>query len=429
MPRHEPTAGVRPITPLLRHFVGPHHFHGAASVLPHGGGSLFLDAPTLGGRGGAGKRDYACVTRVFTRAHSFAFALPPRSHWPAGVNTLIGWVFTRLGGGRADANLSGEMTKVIAMKERTDAKKAYLREQLRPSTDGVAVFASAGAGGFFKALQLDAPIPRHRLHVGALPHLYPLARLIDQHPRYVALLADTNSARLFVFGLGKAVAAAEVSGVKVSRTRGGGWSQMRYQRHADNYHMLHAKEVVEALGRVVREEEADQIILAGDEVIIPLLREQLPPSLRDKMINVLRLDIRTSEHEVLKATMESLREHNTQTDAEKVRRLLDEYRAGGLAVVGARDTISALYQGQADELLLSASAREISIDEEAFDGATARGHGVPAQLFSDGNTPHLVAADIIVAHARQTGARVSFVEDTALLAPVGGVGALLRYKL
>jgi peptide chain release factor subunit 1 len=401
-----------------------------------------------------------------------------------------------LGGGRADANLSGEMTKMIAMKERTEAKldhhldelasfesggfpvvslylntqadqhgrdnfdsfvrkefvtlaksfppdtperasferdaeriKAYLREQLRPSTDGVAVFACAGAGGFFKALQLDAPLPRHRLHVGALPHLYPLARLIDQHPRYVALLADTNSARLFVFSLGKAVAAAEVSGVKVSRTRRGGWSQMRYQRHADNYHLLHAKEVAEALGRVVREEEADQIVLAGDEVIIPLLREQLPPPLREKVIDVLRLDIRTPEHEVLKATMESLREHNTQTDAEKVRRLLDEYRAGGLAVVGARDTISALYQGQADELLLSASAREISIDEEAFDGATARGHGVPAQLFSDGNAPHLVAADIIVTHARQTGARVSFVEDTALLAPVGGVGALLRYRL
>jgi hypothetical protein len=76
--------------------------------------------------------------------------------------------------------------------------KAYLREELRPSSNGVAVFACAGAGDYFKALQLDVPFPRHRLHVGQLPHLYPLARLIDQHPRYVALVADTNSARLFV---------------------------------------------------------------------------------------------------------------------------------------------------------------------------------------------------------------------------------------
>ena len=307
--------------------------------------------------------------------------------------------------------------------------KAYLREELRPAANGIAVFAGAGAGGFFKALQLDAPIPRHRLHVGPLPHLYPLARLIDQHPRYVALLADTNSARLFVFGLGRTLTAAEVCGVKVSRTGGGGWSQMRYQRHADNLHLLHAKEVVDVLGRVVREEAADHVVLAGDEVIIPLLREQMPAHLREKVIDVLRLDIRTPEHEVLKATTESLHEHNTQTDAERVRRLLDEYRAGGLAVVGTRDTISALYQGQADELLLSASAREIRFDEEDFDGARAKGHGVPAQLFSGGHEPHLVAADLIVAHARQTGARVTFVEDATLLADVGGVGALLRYRL
>ncbi len=307
--------------------------------------------------------------------------------------------------------------------------KTYLRDDLRPSANGVAVFACAAAGHYFKALQFDAPIPQHRLHVGPLPHLYPLARLIDQHPRYVALLANTNSARLFVFGMGGAVGSAEVSGVKVSRPTGGGWSQMRYQRHANNFHLLHAKEVVEVLGRVVREEGADHVVLAGDEVIIPLLREQLPPRLKEKVVDVLRLDIRTPEHEVLKATMESLREHNTQTDAEKVRRLLDEYRAGGLAVVGARDTLSALYQGQADELLLSASAREIRCEGEEFDGATAKLHGVPAQLFSGDAEPHLVAADLLVAHARQTGAHVTFVEDAALLAGVGGVGALLRYRL
>ena len=100
-----------------------------------------------------------------------------------------------------------------------------------------------------------------------------------------------------------------------------------------------------------------------------------------------------------------------------------------MAVVGARDTLSALYQGQADELLLSASAREIRLDGEEFDGARAKAHGVPAQLISEGHDPHLVAVDLIVAHARQTGARVTFVEDAALLTNVGGVGALLRYRL
>ena len=300
---------------------------------------------------------------------------------------------------------------------------SYLRNEVRPSANGVAVFACAGADVYFKTVQLDAPIPQHRLHISEQPHLYPLARVIDQHPRYAALLADTNAARLFVFDLGKVLSSKEVHHPKVSRTQVGGWSQMRYQRHVDNYYLHHAKEVVEMLDRVVREEAAEQIILAGDEVIVPLLREHLPVHLERKVIDILRLDIRTPEHEVLKKTTEALREHNLQSDAEKVRLLLDDYRAGGLAVVGFRDTARALKQGQVDELLLSASAREILDDAGIFGEAV-----IPTDRSVSSGAPHLLAADLLVTRARNTGARVTFIEDSALLADIGGVGALLRYQ-
>src|SRR5574338_1266344 len=221
---------------------------------------------------------------------------------------------------------------------------------------------------------------------------------MDQYPRYVALLADTNSARLFVFGLGNILGREEVQHEKLSRTQIAGWSQMRYQRHVDNFHLQHAKEVVEVLDRVVREEAVEHIILAGDEVIIPLLREHLPDRLEEKVIDVLRLDIKTPEHEVLKATMEALREHNLHTDAEKVRQLFDEYRAGGLAVVAWKDTVTAIEQGQADEVLLSASAREIRTDEQELDHSGVDQYSSDAPIDTE-------PADLLVTLARQTGAR------------------------
>ncbi len=303
--------------------------------------------------------------------------------------------------------------------------KRYLRDELRPSANGLALFASAGTENFFKAVQLDVPIKRNQMYVCHGPHLYPLARLIDQHPRYIVLVADNNSARLFVFGLGRTLSNQTVSN---GRTQGGGWSEMRYQRHVDNYHQLHAREAVETLERAAREEAAEHIVLAGDEAIMPLIREQLPRHLADKVIDVLRLDIHTSEHEVLNATLASLRAHNIQTDAERVRHLLDEYRAGGLAVVGARDTLTALYQGQVDELLLSASAREIVCDEEKLDLAQSNGDLQATSAFHS-REPHLVTADMMVTRARLSGSKVTFIEDTALLAGVGGCGALLRYRL
>jgi peptide subunit release factor 1 (eRF1) len=181
------------------------------------------------------------------------------------------------------------------------------------------------------------------------------------------------------------------------------------------------------LDRVVREENIEHIVLAGDEVIVPLLREQLPPHLADKVVDILPLDIRTPEHEVLQATLEAMREQDVKDDAAKVKRLMDEYRSGGLAVVGARETLKALEIGQVDELILSAARAEIRSDEEEESALLAAGASAGSSARSELRSTSL--ADELIARAQQTSARVTFIEDPALLADIGGVGAMLRYRL
>jgi peptide subunit release factor 1 (eRF1) len=83
--------------------------------------------------------------------------------------------------------------------------------------------------------------------------------------------------------------------------------------------------------------------------------------------------------------------------------VLGDYRAGGLATAGAEETYEALANGQVDELLLAAPP-------PSADGAST-------------------IADDLVTKARQTSARVRFIEDSTLLADVGGVAASLRYRL
>jgi hypothetical protein len=68
--------------------------------------------------------------------------------------------------------------------------REYLEQQLRKSANGLAIFACA-ARGLFEAVQLDAPLDDHWLFIGPVPHLYPLARLVDQYPKYAALLVNT----------------------------------------------------------------------------------------------------------------------------------------------------------------------------------------------------------------------------------------------
>lgn len=149
----------------------------------------------------------------------------------------------------------------------------YIATELAPSTRGLAVFA-CHAAGLFETFQQDAPFDRHTLSLGDSPHLYPLARLDDEHPRYAAVLADTNLARIVVFELGRSVGGDEVRRDKTRQHRAGGWSQARFQRHIDHQHQQHAKDVVERLGQIVSNDKVDHIVLAvlaGDEVIVPIL--------------------------------------------------------------------------------------------------------------------------------------------------------------
>jgi peptide subunit release factor 1 (eRF1) len=158
-------------------------------------------------------------------------------------------------------------------------------------------------------------------------------------------------------------------------------------------------------------------VLAGEETILPAVREQLPKELAAKVVDVLTLDMKSPEQEIMRASAEALRQHDAKDDAERVEQVLGEYRAGGLAVAGPPDSLEAARNGQVDELLLSAAIRTA----EPATGSPAEDSG------EERLTPEL--AEELVTAARQTGASIRFVEDPALLDPVGGVAASLRYRL
>ena len=295
--------------------------------------------------------------------------------------------------------------------------RTYLSEELPPSANGVAIFACHARDGFFEAVPLDAPIEENRLSVADQPHLYPLARVLDQHPRYAVVVTDSRSARVFVFGRGRVIEKKELESPSMSRTSAGGWSQMRYQRHVENFHLHHAKELVAAIERVVAEERVGAIVLAGEETILPVLRDQLPKEIAAKVVDVLKLDVKSPEQEIMRASAESLREQDAKDDAERVERALGEYRAGDLGVAGPAETLQAARNGQVDELLISASLRTA----DPGTGSTVEEAG------EDRLTPE--TAEELVTAARQTGAFIRFIEDPTLLDPVGGVAATLRYRL
>jgi peptide subunit release factor 1 (eRF1) len=307
--------------------------------------------------------------------------------------------------------------------------QTYLANEINRSANGVAIFSSSGAGDFFEAVQLDAPIEDHWLFIGAVPHVYPLMRLIDQYPRYASVVLDTNQARIFVFGLGTVEKRQEVKGVKTRRTAMGGWSQARYQRHAENFHLHHVKEVVDTLDRVVRKENIQHLIIVGDDVVVPLVREALPAYLAEKVVDVLRLDRRAGEDEIVEATLAALRQKDAETDKERVAQLIDAWQGGGLGVVGPEATMRALQMGQVDELLIAATPDMLKPVQKLPEDAAPEPVAMETTAQGSANDKQLQLSHELVARAQQTGARIRIIEDPELLRDHGGVGAILRFRI
>jgi peptide chain release factor subunit 1 len=187
--------------------------------------------------------------------------------------------------------------------------------------NSIALFACSGAG-LFEPIALEAPVSEHLVHIAFQPHLYPLARLVDAYPRYVVLLADTHVARIVVVSEHAVRHTETIDNPKTKRHKMGGWSQARYQRHVENFHLHHAKEVADVVTRIMRDETIASLIIAGDEVILPLLRDQLPADIQARIVDVLRLDVRTPEPEVLDATLPVMRTRDADADREEVNALL-----------------------------------------------------------------------------------------------------------
>lgn len=297
----------------------------------------------------------------------------------------------------------------------------------RPVAASLAIFACHGAG-LFEVVELGAELQQSKLVVAAKPDLFQLAWMQDRYARYAVVLADSQGARLFVFGLGAVVQEDEVDGESVRRQKNGGWSQSRYQRRRENAIDENIQETVKSLEAVVQDEAVESIILAGDDVMTARFREAMPQHLAELVEDEsVRLDQNSPLHEVLEETLELYRRADVVEDADRASELIHEFRADGLACVGMGDTLDAVLEGRAEEVLMQGPAPKIKVDSISQVGKST----LAAQSSGDGNDTRELGrkvADMLITHAEKTGAEVRFLEKETALSELGGVGAFLRYR-
>jgi peptide subunit release factor 1 (eRF1) len=325
---------------------------------------------------------------------------------------------------------------------KTDQEKVetFLAEKARADANGIAIFACS-ATSFFRTAQFRAPLEENRFFVFDRPHIFPLARLMAQNPRFCVVWADTNKADIYVFGdeanriqdAPDEAKVEEIQNVKTQRQQQGGWSQQRFQRRVENFHQQHAKEVVAELDKLVREEELDMIVLSGQEArILQIIEDELPKHLAEKIIGRMNNDQYASEDDLREAALEIVERYDREQDREAVARMIGAKESSGLGCTGVSETLAALSNGQVEELLILADTSRIRYNEENVDKVLedyAPGDDNSANDALPDTGEKRQVLDELIVRAYNSAARIRFVEENSLLSGIGGVGAIFRYKI
>lgn len=209
-----------------------------------------------------------------------------------------------------------------------------------------------GAGGevlFDKVLPDPPAAPVAR--IGALPYLVPLAELDAAQVPYVAALVDKVGADVRAVDADGAERAGRTDGEDhpVHKVRGGGWSHLHIQNNVEETVRRNTRQVVEELARLVDEVSARLLVIGGEEQVIGVLREELPPRCQGILAE---LPGRREAPGEFEDAVKDLATERARAEREDVIERFRAARGSGLAVEGMAEAAAALSQHNAAGVVL-----------------------------------------------------------------------------
>ena len=277
---------------------------------------------------------------------------------------------------------------------------------------------------FFQAVPLGPPA-KDLLWVDSSPYIRPLAELQEDFENVAVIIADNQKARIFLVSSAVADAEEVVHGNVKNHVRKGGWSQQRYERRRDKQLLLYAREIVDAVTKLDKEETFRRIILVGSKETLRIVHENLPEALQRKASKK-ALDLSKGEHAINQDIMDLFLEQERQSELDLWERIRDQYLRGGLAVVGLDEVLSAAKVGRIEEMIVN----------RTFAPEGRRCRDCPnieigeAYRCSDCGSESLFRIGVvneIVEMLKLSGAAVDFANPIETLEEAGEIAALLRY--
>jgi peptide chain release factor subunit 1 len=316
----------------------------------------------------------------------------------------------------------GERDEQEHFDENVKRVEAYLSDH--PLESGSLCLLACWAIDFFRAVPLAAPVA-DLVWIDSSPYIRPLAELQEEYENVAVVVADNKRARIYLVASAVAGDETTVKGNVKNHVKKGGWSQQRYERRRDGQLQRYAREIVDALRQLARRETFRRVILVGGKEVLRIIRDNLPPKLRD-MAADRAVDLGKGQGAVNRDIMDLFTQEERRSEEVLWERIRAEYLRGGLGAVGVEAVLAAALAGRVDTMIIERDFRPEGrrcrdcehLSAGSVEACPACGS---ASLFE------VDVVNELVELAEKTGAEVDFTDPTAGLSEAGHVAALLRY--
>jgi peptide chain release factor subunit 1 len=315
-----------------------------------------------------------------------------------------------------------------AFQQEVERLMAWFETEYDDTGRGLAIF-TAQEHGLWRSFRLPVPT-RDRLMIADRPYLRPLLTLIDEFERYMILLVDKQTARLFVVYLGEIEELTELMDELVPHSRAGGWSAEKNQRHHEIHVLWHVKHAVEATEQLWMRERCQWLLVGGTEEALADLRRHLPKALHERLAGEIAVSLKDNNDAILARALEVEQAIERRVEAERITALFDAALGHGPGVLGLDDTLEAIVERQVRILVMEEDFRQPGFECPHCQYLVAI-EATHCPLCGTRLDPQLDIVERAVERSIDQKATIEVLRGEARQALVahGHIGALLRYAI
>ncbi len=293
----------------------------------------------------------------------------------------------------------------------------------RDGAQAVAVFA-AGLDNFWSTMALPEPVP-DRFKIGHDFFLAPLVPVVARADGTIIAVIGREQGHLYRLEAGRLQEIGDHFEEQPGRHDQGGWSQARYQRHIEKLVQEHLKGVAEVLDRSRRRLQVPKIVLVCSEEMRAEFTDALSTDVREAVVGWAPAEAHAGPTQLLDAVTPVLVRAESRDEAEVLGRWREEAGRSARASSGWEQTLEAASDGRVELLLFQEGVDHPAFRCPACGRAATAGGSCPL----DGTTLEETDAglDLAVHQTLAHGGAVWAIRHQQDLAPVEGIGALLRF--